>query len=247
MVRELVKKLAPGFALEPYRRMRRSHFYRRLRLTRGAKRLMRNAGAQADDARLCCDELWKFDDFRPLQIKEEIARLFEIVKALQPTTICEIGAAGGGTTFLFAHAAAPCSIIVSLDLEFDEARRQATSHFAREGQTVICLKRDSHRQETVREVTSLLGGRPLDLLFIDGDHSYEGVAIDFKLYAPLVRPGGLIAFHDIVPLKAGDAHHTVGGVPQFWHELKERYTSAQEIIANPEQSAFGIGLFYQEC
>jgi hypothetical protein len=34
------------------------------------------------------------------------------------------------------------------------------------------------------------------LLFIDGDHRYEGVRRDFEMYSPLVGAGGLIAFHD---------------------------------------------------
>lgn len=39
---------------------------------------------------------------------------------------------------------------------------------------------------------------PLDILYIDGDHSYEGVKADYELHAPKVRPGGLIFFHDPV-------------------------------------------------
>jgi predicted O-methyltransferase YrrM len=39
----------------------------------------------------------------------------------------------------------------------------------------------------------------LDFLFIDGDHTYEGVKQDFEMYTPLVRKGGLVAMHDIVP------------------------------------------------
>jgi predicted O-methyltransferase YrrM len=235
--------LAPGFALESYRRARRSGLYRRVRLARGAGRLARGAGDGG--GRACCEELWKSEDFRPLQVKEEIAGLFEIVKALGPLAVCEIGSAGCGTTFLFARAAAPGSLVVSLDLELEEARRRAATRFAREGQRVVCLRADSHRTETVREVERLLAGRPLDFLFIDGDHSYEGVALDFELYAPLVRPGGLIAFHDIVPLAEGDRNHTVGGVPRFWRELKARHPSAREIIADPAQSAFGIGVIEQ--
>jgi len=37
---------------------------------------------------------------------------------------------------------------------------------------------------------------PIDLLFIDADHSEAAVREDFELYAPLVRPGGLILMHD---------------------------------------------------
>jgi len=34
------------------------------------------------------------------------------------------------------------------------------------------------------------------IVFIDADHSYEGVKNDFELWSPRVRPNGLVAFHD---------------------------------------------------
>lgn len=34
------------------------------------------------------------------------------------------------------------------------------------------------------------------MLFIDGDHSYEGVRNDIELFAPLLQPGGIIVFDD---------------------------------------------------
>ena len=36
----------------------------------------------------------------------------------------------------------------------------------------------------------------IDLIFIDGDHSYEACRDDIAAWAPFVRPGGVIAFHD---------------------------------------------------
>lgn len=36
----------------------------------------------------------------------------------------------------------------------------------------------------------------LDLVFIDGDHSYEAVMADIAAWQPLVRPGGVLAGHD---------------------------------------------------
>ena len=36
----------------------------------------------------------------------------------------------------------------------------------------------------------------IDLLFIDADHSYKGVSLDWKNWSPFVRKGGIIAFHD---------------------------------------------------
>ena len=38
----------------------------------------------------------------------------------------------------------------------------------------------------------------LDVLFIDGDHTYEGVKADLNNYAPLVKSGGRIILHDVV-------------------------------------------------
>jgi len=39
--------------------------------------------------------------------------------------------------------------------------------------------------------------KPIRLLFIDADHSYEASKLDFELWSPFVVEGGLIAFHDI--------------------------------------------------
>ena len=67
----------------------------------------------------------------------------------------------------------------------------------------------------------------IDFLFIDGDHTYEGVKSDFEMYSPLVRSGGLIALHDIVPGPEG----CVGGVPKYWSELKaDRFDIIDEIV-----------------
>ncbi len=38
--------------------------------------------------------------------------------------------------------------------------------------------------------------RVIDLLFIDGDHTYQGVVQDIEDWTPRVKPGGIVAFHD---------------------------------------------------
>lgn len=43
---------------------------------------------------------------------------------------------------------------------------------------------------------------PYDLLFIDGDHCLDAVRSDHAIYAPLVRQGGIVAFHDAMQIGA---------------------------------------------
>ena len=38
---------------------------------------------------------------------------------------------------------------------------------------------------------------PYDMIFIDADHTYEGVKSDFNNYMPMVSDGGVIGFHDV--------------------------------------------------
>jgi len=85
----------------------------------------------------------------------------------------------------------------------------------------------------------MLADRPLDVLFIDGDHSYGGVKADWEMYGPLVAPDGLIAFHDIVPHRP----ETECEVYTLWQELKTRFAH-REIIANIGQSWGGIGIIW---
>ncbi len=46
------------------------------------------------------------------------------------------------------------------------------------------------------EMAKQYRGAPIRVLFIDADHSYEGVRADFETWWPHVSPGGLIIFHD---------------------------------------------------
>jgi predicted O-methyltransferase YrrM len=88
-------------------------------------------------------------------------------------------------------------------------------------------------------VESILVDDKLDFLFIDGDHTYEGVKKDFEMYSPLVRKGGLIAFHDICK-HPPQLNCTVD---KFWNEIKGSY-DFEEIIDNPSQNWAGIGVLH---
>lgn len=54
----------------------------------------------------------------------------------------------------------------------------------------------------------------IDILFIDGDHSYDGCAGDIRLWTGRVRKGGLIAVHDY---RKGDLEaNSDGPHPMAW-------------------------------
>ena len=50
---------------------------------------------------------------------------------------------------------------------------------------------------------------PLELLFVDGDHSYEGARADYQRWGAFVRPGGHLLFHDAVD-SGGYGNHYPG-------------------------------------
>lgn len=62
-------------------------------------------------------------------------------------------------------------------------------------------------------------GRPIDLLHLDADHSYEGVSQDFENWQPWVRPGGRVLFHDT---------ETFSGVRSFFDNLPGRKTELKQ-------------------
>jgi Methyltransferase domain len=99
----------------------------------------------------------------------------------------------------------------------------------------------------VGRVEQALDGRLLDVLFIDGDHTYAAVRDDFAAYPRFVRDGGIIAFHDIVQdyrSRFGADNGPWGGdVPRFWSEVKRGYRSL-ELVEDRDQNAYGIGLIY---
>jgi predicted O-methyltransferase YrrM len=218
-------------------------WYHRGRLLREARRLAR-AGTRGTDPRALCDLALASRWFQPLQDRSELLRFLSLVPP-HPRAVCEIGVAAGGTSFVLTGIASPDAIVVLLDLAFPPGRARALRAFGRARQSVVCVAGDSHTEETRARVEQALHGRPLDVLFIDGDHRYEGARADFERYAPLVRHGGIVAFHDIVPdartVRGVDTGTHTGGVPILWREIRGAYRETWELIARPDQDGGGIG------
>jgi cephalosporin hydroxylase len=184
--------------------------------------------------------------FSASQVPAELTALGEILAARRPECALEIGTGNGGTLLFLTRVASPQATIVSVDLPggrfgggYGSTRAWLYKRFARRRQRLQLLQGDSHNREILGKVRAILRGRDLDYVFIDGDHTYEGVKQDFELYAPLVRKGGVIALHDIAE------HAPTSGceVSRLWNEVKQQYRHA-EIISDRQQGWAGIGVLY---
>jgi predicted O-methyltransferase YrrM len=202
-----------------------------------------------------------------MQLRDEIEALATLLRKEQPQSAIEIGTAKGGSFYIWSRYLDSVNELVSLDLPggqfgggYDEQKIGIFREFA-PSKKMDFVRDDSHQPDTYEEVSDLVNG-DVDFLFIDGDHTYEGVKQDFEMYSELVSEGGIIALHDIVthPDDAGivekrrqnvedieDRHllwgesHPDCNVDQFWAELVEEYET-EEIISHPKQTWAGIGV-----
>lgn len=144
-------------------------------------------------------------------MRSYVFTLYEIVFESRPEKMLEIGVMRGQSTkaILLAMARNKFGQLTSID------RKDRKIIFTRNGDFTDLehmwnpIVGSSHDNNILKQATD---NGPYDLLFIDGDHTYEGVKQDFEFYTPLVKPGGLILMHDICNRNTG--------VPKFWEEIK---------------------------
>ena len=112
---------------------------------------------------------------------------------------------------------------VAVDLE--DNGRTIWSHYMMYDEDFKLFIADSQTEQTRDKVKEFCP--KYDLIFIDGDHSYDGVRRDFELYQELLSPRGYIVFHDIDPdhiFRDGAG----GQVYKFWQDLS--YGSKTNIV-----------------
>jgi predicted O-methyltransferase YrrM len=184
---------------------------------------------------------------RPAQVRGEIDYVLNKINARNPKRVMELGTGKGGNLFLLSNVAASDATIISLDMRggphgagYPPWKIPLLKSFVHGDQQLILIDADSHNSNTPSMISRFLQGELLDVLFIDGDHSYEGVKKDFGLYQSFVRPGGLIIMHDIAVCNFDPTCK----VNVFWDEIKNNY-EYEEVIEDRKQDWGGIGILTQ--
>ena len=114
----------------------------------------------------------------------------------------EIGSMAGASYYIYSGLCGPGAKAITIE---DGRRGPATR--SRLKRAIKLLQNDrlnpewirgsSHSKEALDSLKEILAGAPIDFLHIDGDHSAAGSWQDWEMYSPLMRPGGIVAFHDI--------------------------------------------------
>jgi cephalosporin hydroxylase len=182
-----------------------------------------------------------------LQKLRELAPLIALLRRRAPRVVLEIGTARGGTFYAWCQVAEPTALVVSIDLpdgpfggERAATDSSALRRYGQPGQQLHFIRDDSHDIATRTKVVEILGGKEIDFLMIDGDHTYEGVRQDFEMYAPLVGDGSPVAFHDILPHPEDSRCE----VDRFWNEIRNGYRHIELTDVAPEAQYGGIGVLY---
>lgn len=167
---------------------------------------------------------WELTDFI-FSLKQH-----EIDTGKKISTFLEIGFASGlnnsilNKFFKFQH-------IVGLDL-FSSNLNGSNLLANMMWKNLILIAGNTRSQRTI-DLSKKLG--PYDFIFIDADHTYEGVKFDFENYSPLLNDDGVVGFHDI------DCPDWPG-INKFWNELKKsnKY-NMKEFICRDYALQYGIG------
>ncbi len=175
-------------------------------------------------------EFVKSKKLKVVQDLHEFCIWLNLVNHLEPRVGMEIGTCKGGTALLTAKFIKGLEFFITVDIE-----DRPVNH-----RKVLCLRGDTRLLSTRKKVVDTLEGKPLDFLFIDGEHDLLTVAVDFYSFAPLVRKGGLVGIHDIHTFAEGK-RFCADGTLYFWRTLRKLEPHKLEDI---KKSVMGIGIYH---
>jgi hypothetical protein len=130
--------------------------------------------------------------------------------------VIEIGTYKGGSTKLLLEAGAD---VLTVD-NYSSKTFKDYNHHPAEDVFILCSEYPSHRLRVLVENTRTYdsSNNRCDILFIDGDHSYEGVKADYENWIKTLKDGGDLIFHDACIARSGATG--CEGVIKFMKEIK---------------------------
>ena len=162
---------------------------------------------------------------------------YDIVAAVRPKLAVELGTQHGLSFFCFCQAMQEnkidglCYAVDTWagdehtggydDSIFNGVQQHARKHYPSISYLMRMLFNDA---------LAHFSDNSIDLLHIDGLHTYEAVSEDFHSWLPKVRPGGVILFHDI------QARMMDFGAWRFWEEIAPQYNTFEF------KQGFGLGV-----
>ena len=175
------------------------------------------------------------------QKNTEFSRLLRLIGEYGCKTFLEIGSATGDSFLSIG-----CSMQRAISVDLPNSKWGSKNTHKRLQQRVRDMREklnvdarlflgDSKDTSIIEQVEEL---GPYDLVFIDGDHTAEGVRSDWEKYGKLGRK--LVAFHDIL----GEKMPTVG-VWELWQELKKEHNYV-EFCETWGRTPMGIGVIIVE-
>jgi hypothetical protein len=148
--------------------------------------------------------------------------MFWLVDTLKPHRFVELGTHNGISfcAALQASARYPAEAIAIDTWQGDNhAGRYDDSVY--EGLAAYCRENYGERAKLLRmtfdDALAQVPDASVDLLHIDGLHTYEAVRHDFETWLPKAKPNGVVLFHDTA------VRHGTFGVWRLWDELRARY------------------------
>ena len=137
------------------------------------------------------------------QNKEEIKSLIEILIQKEEKNIgLEIGLGHYGSTHFIWRYLFKKTITIEADWnrvkEFGINMTKHYNNYVLGDQKSNFIHGFSYQPDSILSLQKILNGEKIDFLFIDGDHKYQSVMVDYLIYKNFIKKGGLICFHDLL-------------------------------------------------
>jgi predicted O-methyltransferase YrrM len=171
--------------------------------------------------------------------------LYGIARSLKPEVCVEIGSARGKSACFIGLALREngSGCLYAIDphspTSWNDSDSVDTFSTINSNINTLGLSRQIEVVRSTSQSAAASWSRPIDLLFIDGDHSYDGVKSDWELFSPHMTEFGIVVFHDTIWDRRSDSTWSRAdmGVPRFVDELR---TAGYPVITIDKN--FGVSL-----